>query len=148
MGRWFALTPVNVPLLSMHVRFLYANLNSLRDEHKHWFSTVVWEHLDPATSGQCERKPSTAVNNHKLSIVLVEVGTTQNCVTPEIKNKNKLKISVVRNSPQIGSEFQKAEKRSWERRRKPQSASLEVIVNFLISGKIYFILCSFLQLLV
>ena len=30
----------------------------------------------------------------------------------EIKNKNKLKISVVRNSPQIGSEFQKAEKRS------------------------------------
>ena len=98
----------------MHVKFLYANLNSLRVEHKHWFSTVALEHLDPATSGQCERKPSTAVNNHKLSIVLVEVGTTQNCVTPEIKNKNKLKISVFKNSPQMAQSF-KRQRRDHEK---------------------------------
>ena len=47
--------------------------------------------MDPETFGHCERKTSTGVHNHEFSIVLVEMGTTQNCVTPKIKNnKNKL----------------------------------------------------------
>lgn len=70
--------------------------------------------MDPATCGHCERKPSAAVNNQRLSVVLVEVGTMQNCVTPETKNKNKLKTSVFKNSPQMAQSF-KRQRRDHEK---------------------------------
>lgn len=46
--------------------------------------------------------------------MLVEVGTTQNCVIPETKNKNKLKISVFKNSPQMAKSF-KRQRRDHEK---------------------------------
>lgn len=39
----FAFTPVNLFILLIYVRFLYAILNSLRDDNRFWFSTVTWE---------------------------------------------------------------------------------------------------------